>query len=110
MEKQTKTVAFRLAPEQYNELAGRATALGQSPGEVARDLTLSALNQDSEIHQLRLTVLDLQAELKKVRVDMAMVAESLLTTLKTNDGTKLPAAEAASRARAWVDKHIRSHH
>lgn len=109
MEKQTKTVAFRLAAEQYMELAGRATAAGQSPGEVARDLTLAGLNQDSELHQLRLTVLDLQAEVKKVRVDLAMVAEAVLSTLKTNDGTKLPAAEAASKARAWVDKHIRSH-
>lgn len=109
MENQTKTVAFRLVAEQYNELAGRGAAVGQSPGEVARDITLAGLNQDSELHQLRLTVLDLQAELKKLRVDLATVAEAVLGTLKTNDGTKLPAAEAASKARVWVDQHIRSH-
>lgn len=109
METTTKTVSFRLPGDKYTELASRAAAAGQSPGEAARDLALSALNQDSELHQLRLTVLDLQAEMRKTRVDLATIAEALLTTLKTDEGAKLSIAEAAAKARTWVDKHIRSH-
>lgn len=96
MPARSKIVTFRIADGPHAELEKRAAKMGQSPGGLAREMVLENLaNQEAE----KRGVLELQAQVQKLRSDLAIATEALLTVI---GGTK----ESGQLAAGWVSRNL----
>ena len=86
----TKFVSFRLADGPHAELEKRAARRGQSPGGLARELVLENLATHEAEKQ---GIPELQAQVQKLRTDLATATEALLTVI---GGTKESGPKAAA--------------
>lgn len=96
MPSRTKFVSFRIPESLHVTLAKRARSIGQSPGGLAREIVVEKL-ASQEVQQLGVS--ELHQELKKLRSELAVATEALLTVI---GGTK----ESAGRAAAWVRRNL----
>ncbi len=90
-------IAFRVDEPAAKALAERATRLGVSVHDVARDLVFQGLNQPDQRSELRTSLLVLHEVMTLLRGDVASVAEVLLVTagkVKRDD------------AHDWVEQHL----
>jgi hypothetical protein len=92
------TVGFRLNPEHGCILAGRASALGVSPHELARRYLIEVLEEAEERAALRQAVTTLNGNLLKFRDEFIFALEAVLAS-----AGKVERADV----RAWIDEHFK---
>src|ERR1039458_159037 len=92
------TVGFRLNPEHGCILAGRASALGVSPHELARRYLIEVLEESEERAALRQAVQTLNGNIASFRDEFIFAVEALL-----GSAGKLKEAEAV----AFIDKNFK---
>jgi hypothetical protein len=90
-----KTIGFRLNADAHRILMDRATRLGISPHELARDYLLEALSDRENRAVARVALVDILALTRKLRGDVATAAEAMLVSC----GGYTP-----EEARAWGEK------
>ena len=95
MATKTKVVSYRISVHLDAELKRQAKVVGQSPNGYACTALIEKLERsNSEIHAL-----ELQAQLQKLRLELGMATEAILTVI---GGTK----DSAARAAAWVKRNL----
>ena len=90
-----KTIGFRLDPGAHRILMDRATRLGISPHELARDYVFEALTDQENRASARVDLADILALARKLRGDVATSAETMLVAC----GGYTP-----EQAREWGEK------
>jgi hypothetical protein len=103
MPERTEPISFRLAATFARQLAESAAKHGQSPGEHARHLVVSALT-DSRHDELRAELAELRAAVVESRDDLAALRDDVATgcvAILVTAG-KLDAAEAEG----WVRQNL----
>ena len=92
------TVGFRLDPEHGCILAGRASALGVSPHELARRYLIEVLEEAEERAALRQAVTTLNGNLLRFRDEFIFALEAVLAS-----AGKVEKADV----RVWIDEHFK---
>lgn len=95
MPAKTHFVSYRISSHLGAELKRQAKETGQSPNGYACAALIEKLDRsNSEMHAL-----ELQSQIQKLRSDLAVATEALLTVI---GGTK----ESGPRAAAWVKRNL----
>jgi hypothetical protein len=95
LEPSSKTIGFRLDPDAHRILMDRATRLGISPHELARDYVFEALTDQENRAAARVDLAQILGLARKLRGDVATAAEAMLVAC----GGYTP-----ERAREWGEK------
>ena len=98
----TKPVSFRLDTESKLLIEKRAEQGGLKVSEFARKVVLDALNEESELAQLKMQMASTRQELKAIREDLAVAVKALLVT-SSSEETVTP-----KDAQRWVDMNMNS--
>ncbi len=78
MNAKAKTFSFRLTAAASEVLEKRAKRSGKTPGELARELVLRALEDENGADLLKVKVSSLESEIKQLRRGLSNSVEALL--------------------------------
>lgn len=95
MATKTKVVSYRITSALAAELKLQAKAVGQTSNGFACAVLIDRLTRAPS----EMRALELEAQIRKLRADLATATEALLTVI---GGTK----ESGPRAAAWVKKNL----
>lgn len=98
--KHARTVGFRLDPDHFADLKGRASLAGQSPGDVARTMVLEFLDNTGRLDQMQQEITGLRAQVSDLRRDFVASVEAILVCIATR---KTLTSEDAKR---WVQENL----
>lgn len=78
MKEPLKTVGFKLDSTTRKQLEDRAKRNGKTPGELARELVLRALEDENGADLLKVKMSSLESEVKQLRRGLSNSVEALL--------------------------------
>ena len=97
MKEPLKTIGFKIDRRNRERLEEKATRVGKTPGELAREIVIGVLDGAEQTDGLRLKVASLETEVHSLRQGLANTAEALLV---------VSGKVSKDQAKEWVKTNI----